>query len=102
MGAWLALGGALLATALAQVAFKLRFTTERRAWLAAAILLFLCATGGSYLALQGLSIGMVYMSTALTQVLVAGLSRWVLREPLTADHGVGLVLIVAGIVVYAA
>jgi uncharacterized membrane protein len=45
---------------------------------------------------------MVYMSTALTQVLVAGLSRWVLREPLTADHGVGLVLIVAGIVVYAA
>jgi len=99
--AWLALLAALIATAVAQLAYKLTFTTGRRAWLAVALPLFLAATGSAYLALKGLSIGMVYMSTAVSQLLVAGLARVVLKETLTRDHGIALGLIVLGVALYA-
>jgi drug/metabolite transporter (DMT)-like permease len=98
--AWTALLAALAATALAQLTYKLTFSTGRRAWLLAAIPLFLGATGCTYLALKGLSIGMVYMSTAVTQLLVAGLARLVLKETLTRDHAVALTLIVLGVALY--
>lgn len=101
--AWIALGGALLSTAFAQLAYKLHFVRAAgRVWLVTAVVLFVGASGFAYLALTSLTIGMVYMSTALTHLLVVGLSRWVLKEPLSADHGVALALIVTGIVVYAA
>jgi drug/metabolite transporter (DMT)-like permease len=101
-GAWIALGGALLSTAFAQLAYKLHFVRSAGwLWLGTALVLFVGASGFAYLALKSLTIGMVYMSTALTQLLVAGLSRWVLREPIGADHAVALGLIVTGIVVYA-
>lgn len=98
---WLALGGTVGATALGQMAYKLYFARRALPVLAAAVLLFLTATACTYLALKGLSIGMVYMSTAVSQLLVAGLARLVLKETLTRDHGVALALIVAGVVLYA-
>lgn len=108
-GAWLALGAALVSTALAQVAYRWhcrpRPGAPRGPWgpgVAAAVALFLAATAFAYLALRALPLGTVYMSTALTQVLVAGLSWWVLGERLTRDHGVAMACIVLGIVAYAA
>lgn len=101
-----ALAGALLSTALAQVSYKAYFgrggdATRRPLLLALAVGLFVSAALCSYLALRGLTLGVVYMSTALTHVMVAGLSWKLLGEKLTRDHGVGLALIAAGIVVYA-
>jgi drug/metabolite transporter (DMT)-like permease len=99
---WLALAGALLSTAQAQLSYKLYFREKRRTHLVVAIACFVGASVCSYFALRSLTIGMVYMSTAFTQVLVVGLAHWVLGEPFTRDHGVAMALIVLGIVVYAA
>ena len=100
-GAWFALGGALLATAIGQVMFKLFFRRHRYIWLATAIGFFAIAPVCNYLALQTLGIGMVYMSTALTIVLVVGLSRLILGERLSRDHGIATILIVCGVLIYA-
>jgi drug/metabolite transporter (DMT)-like permease len=111
MGAWLALAAALISTALAQVAYKRHFQRPAGGagpvgpWgpgVAVAVVLFLGATVFAYLALRALPLGTVYMSTALTQVLVSILSWWVLDERLTGDHQVAMAFIVLGIVVYAA
>ena len=98
---WLALLGALCATALAQLFYKLYFSAHKRAYLVLSIGCFVAASLCAYLALKQLGIGMVYMSTALTQLMVAVLAWRVLGEPITRDHGIGLALIVSGIVLYA-
>ncbi|MBI5136223.1 MAG: EamA family transporter [Nitrospirae bacterium] len=100
-GGWPALAGALFATAQAQLSYKLYFRARRRVHLAVAIACFVGASVCAYLALKSLSIGMVYMSTALTQLMVVGLAHRVLGEPFTRDHGIAMVLIVVGILVYA-
>lgn len=102
IGPWLALGGALVTTALAQVAYKLHYGRPGGGWLAAAIAMFVAASVLAYLALRALPVGTVYMSTALTQLLVAALAWRVLREPFTREHGIAMAFIVLGIVVYAA
>ncbi len=99
-GYWLALAGALVVTALAQLFYKLYFRTHRKMILLLSIGCFVCASLFAYVALKGLTIGMVYMSTALTQVLVIGLAHFVLGERLSRDHGVAMLLIVSGIVIY--
>ena len=99
--AWFALGGALLATAFGQVMFKLFFRRRHYIWLATAIGFFAVAPVCNYLALQSLGIGMVYMSTALTIVLVVGMSHLVLGERLSRDHGIATLLIVCGVLIYA-
>lgn len=99
---YFALAGALFATAQAQLSYKLYFRARQRTHLAVALVCFTGASVGSYIALKSLSIGTVYMSTAITQLIVVGLAHRVLGEPLTRDHGIALVLIVSGIVLYAA
>ena len=99
---WLALAAVLVATASGQLLYKLYFVRERDVrCVVAAIGLFLAAPVCSYLALHGgLTLGMVYMSTALTHLMVGGMSRAVLREPLTRHHAAALVLIAGGLVLY--
>lgn len=99
--AWLFLVGALASTAFAQLGYKLYFRAGRQAYLTAAVVLFVGASLFAYLALQKLTVGMVYMSTAVTQLLVAGLAWGVLGERLTRDHFIALALIVSGVVLYA-
>ncbi|MDH5527346.1 MAG: EamA family transporter [Nitrospirota bacterium] len=101
-GSLAALAGALISTALAQVSYKAYFRDRRLPLLVLALGLFVSAAACSYLALRGLTLGVVYMSTALTHVMVAALSWRLLGERLTRDHGIGLALITAGIVMYAA
>ena len=98
---WLALAGALCATALAQLFYKLYFRSHRKVHLVLSVGCFLSASLCAYGALKGLTIGMVYMSTALTQLLVIGLAHFVLGERLSRDHGIAMALIVSGIVIYA-
>ena len=83
MVSWLALLGALCATALAQLFYKLYFSAHKRAYLVLSIGCFVAASLCAYLALKQLGIGMVYMSTALTQLMVAVLAWRVLGEPIT-------------------
>jgi multidrug transporter EmrE-like cation transporter len=100
-GAWLALVSALVLTAFGQMSFKLFFITRRYAALLTALVLFALAPVCSYFALRQLGIGTVYISTAVTQILVLGLSRLILKEQLTFDHLVAMVLITTGVVIFA-
>lgn len=98
----LALAGALTATAFGQLTYKLYFRTGKAGCVAAAILFFLLVPVCSYVALRAIPIGIFYMSTAMTHLLVMALSRVVLKEKLTTDHAVAMVLIISGVVLYAA
>lgn len=98
--AWMALGAAVAGTAFGQVAYKLHFRRRGPLALPVAAVLFVGASACAYLALRTLPLGTVYMSTALTQLLVAALARPVLGERLTRDHAVALALIVSGVVLY--
>lgn len=98
---WIALVAALVLTAVGQMTFKLYFTDRKFSTLVAAVLLFISVPVCSYLALRNLGIGLVYMSTAATQILVLLLARVVLKEQLTRDHLIAVVLITAGVVLYA-
>jgi len=98
---WLALLGSLCVTALAQLMYKLYFKARHKPYLAVSITCFVIAASCSYLALRELEIGIVYMSTALTQLMVVGMAYRVLGEPITRDHGIGMAFIISGIVLYA-
>ena len=97
-----ALIAALTGTALGQLNFKLFYARNRR-WrnLVIAFLFFCAVPFCSYIALHRLTIGLVYMCTAVTQLLVLGLSHFVLKEKLNRNHAIALVLIITGIIIYA-
>ncbi len=67
-----------------------------------ALVAFAVAQLGFFVALTKLSVGVVYMSTAATQVLVLYLSYWWLGEAVTKHHITGVAAIVLGILLYAA
>lgn len=93
---------AVTSTALAQVSYKRYFSSDRtRVLLVAALGLFALAQVGFFAALTRLDVGVVYMSTGITHVLVIGLSRFVLRERVTRHHLIAVALIAGGLVLYA-
>lgn len=106
-----ALVTALVSTSFGQLSYKLFFDQRRgqpldwrrlRSWrLAAACTLFGIAQIGFFLALRGLPVGTVYMSTGVTQVIVLGLSRVVLHEAVGRDHLIAVGLILTGLALYA-
>lgn len=96
----LALAAALLATSFGHLNYKLFYMRQKRAYLLLALSLFGLAPVFSFFALKVLTIGTVYVSTGLSQVLVLFLSKTVLHEKLTKDHGYAMVFIVTGILVY--
>ncbi len=98
---WLELALALVTAAVGQVTYKLYFRAGKRHYLVLTVFFFVLASVCAFLALKQLSIGIVYMSTALSQLLVAGLAWGVLKEPLSRDHGIALALITSGVVLYA-
>lgn len=93
---------ALAATAAAQVAYKAFFLRRRRILFIVAMGLFAVAQICFFLALRELPVGVVYMSTGLTQALVLALSHYVLKEQITQTHIYGVGVIAAGLVLYAA
>ncbi|MGA7304153.1 MAG: hypothetical protein WBW88_04735 [Rhodothermales bacterium] len=97
---WIELSLALVFTALGQLCYKVYFVRRRRLYVILAITLFVLVPPFAFLALRHLGLGLVYMSTALTQLMVLGLSRVVLKERIGGAHVVAMALIVAGVVLY--
>jgi len=100
MWAWIALGTSFTTTACGQITYKLFSTTRRRVFFASALGLFITAQLANYIALHRLSIGTVYIGTGITHVLILVLSRVVLKETLTRDHLIAVLLIVSGLLLY--
>jgi drug/metabolite transporter (DMT)-like permease len=96
----LALAASLVCTAAGMVLFKHYYRSRRRADLAWSVLLFAGVPITTFLALRGLSLGFVYMATAATQILVLGMSHLFLGERIPRRALPGIVLILAGIIVY--
>lgn len=96
--AWL--GASLLATAFAQLSFKRYFAARARGWLLATVLLFLAVPFTTYQALRGLPLSTVYVATALSQLLVVGLSLAWLGERYTRRQQAGFALVLAGVVLF--
>ncbi len=92
---------ALLFTAGGQVQFKHYYTSRRRLDLLSALAMFGLVPIINFVALRGLPFGFVYMSTAVTQVLVLGMCWLFLGEKLQRATLPGIALILAGIIVYA-
>ena len=85
----------------AQVFYKRYISVGRhRRHLAITIGLFVLAQGSFFLALTQLSIGVVYMSTAITQVLVLAASKWMLGEQVSRHHVQAVVIIGLGLALY--
>lgn len=96
------LAGALLLTASGQISFKSGVSTSRPtltiAGLAALGLAMVC----TLFALRTLGLGLVFMSTGLTHVMVLAGSKWILNEDVPYDRWAGAAIIIAGVVLYGA
>ena len=92
----------VLATATAQLFYKLFFVRGRQwATLTVSLTLFALAQVGFLVALTTIEVGVVYMSFGASQAVVLVLSHHVLRERLTRDHVIAVLLIAGGLVLYA-
>lgn len=93
---------ALLCTALAQLTYKVYFVQGRKlGHLIGALALFGLAQIGFFAALTQLEIGVVYMSMSTVHLMVLGLSKYVLRENVSWDHLIAVLMIAGGLVFYA-
>jgi len=90
----------LIAVAVGQLLFKMHCLRRRKLLLFLSFCAFILGPVFSFLALHHLSLSVVYMSTALTNVLVLVLSRIFLHENITGRHMVSMGFIVAGIVIF--
>jgi len=95
---WLAL--ALLTTALGQLLYKIASLHGSRMRLGVAIACFCIAPLASYLALRSLSLATVYVSTAISQLIVVFGSMALFRERYRLRQWLGLTLIVIGVIVF--
>ena len=96
----LALAGALATTAAAQVAYKAYSLGRGRGLLVLTIVLFAMAPVLTYVAVKAYGVGLVYIATALTYILVA-LAGWRLfGERLGARRVAAMALIFCGILIY--
>ena len=90
----------ILFSAIAQLLFKLFFIRNDRRYVVFALPFFGLVPLMSYLTLKSLSLGTVYMSTALTIVLVLLSSRIILKEPLPQKNIFASLLIVSGVIIF--
>lgn len=98
--AWLWLGMALTATAAGQLVFKRASSGGSRWLLFVAIATFGLAPPASYMALHGLTLATVYISTALSQLVVVLASIALFGERYGLRQWLALGLIVIGILVF--
>jgi drug/metabolite transporter (DMT)-like permease len=98
---WLGLFITVVTPGFGQVYYKLYFRTRKLSHLILSIAIFLTAPVGSYLALRHLSLGLVSMSTAITQIIVLVLARYLLKEEITRAHVAAMLVITAGVVIFA-
>lgn len=100
MSPWIWLAVALLATAAGQVLFKYASNRRSKRLLIATVLLFCLVPPTSFLALRGLSLGTVYVSTALAQLLAVVAAMVLFGERYSRFQWIGLALILFGVGIF--
>jgi drug/metabolite transporter (DMT)-like permease len=95
------LAGALLLTASGQLAFKFGVANHRRPVTGMGLIALGAAMVCTLFALRTLGIGLVYLSTGLTHVLILAGSRFILHERIPLNRLVGAAAIIAGVGLYA-
>ena len=99
--AWSWLAVTLLATAIGQLGFKhASLRRSRRETIAAAAIFCAAPIASFLLALRQLSIATVYVSTALSQIIVVMMSLKLFQERYSGQQWAGLALILAGVVIF--
>ncbi len=96
-----ALVAALLFTAAGQVLFKLGTLRRATPLYVAGLGLLALATISNFFALRNLGIGLVYLSTGSTHVLVLIGSWFILKERIPRDRQLGSLVVIMGISLYA-
>ena len=91
---------AIIFTALAQISYKLYFHENKKIYLGASLGIFCSIPVMSYMALKGLGLSVVYMSTGLTYVLVMLLARMILKEAIDKQQIYAVLFIISGVVLY--
>jgi multidrug transporter EmrE-like cation transporter len=100
IGATLSLFGALAATAAAQVTYKAYSLGGRRIQLVATILLFGVTPVLTYVAVKAFGIGLVYIATSLTYILVSAAGWLLFAERPSVRRIAAMAFIFSGILVY--
>jgi multidrug transporter EmrE-like cation transporter len=100
MGGWGWLAAAIIATAAGQLVFKQASTTRSRRLTVVAVALFCLAPPAAYMALHHLSLATVYVSTAVSQLIVVIVSLTVLHESYSARQWAAFTLILAGVILF--
>lgn len=95
-----ALTGTIALPALGHLAYKFFVLRRARGLAVLAICLFALTSICTYLALQGLPLGLVYASSALTQAVISYLGWRYLRERITLRHLCAISLIMAGVALF--
>jgi drug/metabolite transporter (DMT)-like permease len=91
---------ALFFTAVGQLLFRMYYVRTNKIYIVTALGMFVAVPVFSYLALLNLTLAFVYMSTALTHVLVLIMSHIFLKEQLAKKQYVSMSLIIAGIIIF--
>ena len=94
------LGLTILLTAAGQLVYKLYFRDRDRRLIVLSIVLFVAVPICNYQALRVISLDEVYMATSLTIGLATLGSLWLLDERLVRPQWLGIVLVMAGVIVY--
>ncbi len=98
--AYVLLFASLLATAMAQVAFKYYHLSGRLRSLVIAIGLFVCVPPMNFLVVRELGVGRLYVFTSLSYALVAILGQRLFAETISRRQFQGLALITLGCFLY--
>jgi multidrug transporter EmrE-like cation transporter len=91
---------AILFTALAQTLYKLYSLKHKVVYLLFTVIFFCITPLMSYLALRELTLTVVYMSTAITYVLVMFSAKYILDEVIEKRHLYAVALIISGVLVF--
>ncbi|TYO99020.1 hypothetical protein EDC39_104144 [Geothermobacter ehrlichii] len=97
---WLSLLAALLGTAFAQFFYKVYFVKREKKYLFLTLLIFVNVPLFSYYALRAIDLNIVYMSTAVTQVIIVLLSKFGLNETIQFQKVCAIGIIILGMAVY--
>jgi len=92
---------AILCTSLGQFFYKLFALNKKKSFLLVTLFLFGGVPVFSYMALKGLGIDIVYLSTTVSIVIILILSKCFLGEKIDRQKIMGSFLIIVGITCYA-
>ena len=91
---------ALIFTTIGQISYKIYFQKKKIFWLVCSLASFVGVPFFNYIALLRLSIDTVYISTALTIIMIMFASSLILKEHISKNQFWGAMTIIVGIVVY--